>query len=336
MKHAFVLGGTGQIGFAVATRLLAEGWHVTLASRSQSATPTGHPCLRHVAVDRKIPGAVASALRGGADLLVDCIAFDSADAAQLVEVQHSVGKICAISSASVYRDGAGRSLDEARLNGFPELPVPMTTAQPIVEPGDATYSTRKVAMERTLLDHCNVPIAILRPCAIYGAHCTHAREWYFVKRLLDGRRQIPVAYEGLSQFQTSSAQTVAAAVLAFASKSTPTVMNVADPSAPTVIEIGKAIMGAMGMSAEIIGLRDRGYPPKAGVTPWSIPRPFVVAPSEDFEGAGSYESLVAPAVQWLIEATCDQSWKEVLPALAAYPFDLFDYAADELALQSAR
>jgi nucleoside-diphosphate-sugar epimerase len=336
MQHAFVLGGTGQIGHAVASRLLAEGWQVTLASRSPSSGLTRQEHLKHVALDRRADGALARALGDGADLLLDCIAFDAIDANQLIEVQHYVGRICAVSSSSVYRDDLGRTLDEARLNGFPELPVPVTTAQPTVDPSDATYSTRKVAMERTLLEHCHVPVSILRPCAIYGPHCSHAREWYFVKRLLDGRREIPVAFEGKSQFQTSSAESIAAAVLAFGSKPTPTVMNVADPDAPTVIEIGNAIMQAMGMSAEIVGLSDRGYPPKAGVTPWSIPKPFIVAPSEDYESAGAYKTLVAPAIRWLIEATRDRPWKQVLPALAAYPFDLFDYEADEHCLLAAR
>lgn len=336
MQRAFILGGTGQIGHAVANRLLAEGWHVTLGSRSPSVPTGSQENLRHVEVDRNKDGAIARALGDGADLLLDCIAFDSSDAKQLIEVQHNVGKICAISSASVYRDDAGLTLDEARVNGFPELPVPITTAQPTIDPGDATYSTRKVAMEHTLLDHCRVPVSILRACAIYGPHCSHAREWYFVKRLLDGRRKIPVAYEGKSQFQTSSAESVAAAVFAFASKPTARIMNVADPIAPTVAEIGNAIMLAMGISAEIIGLPDRGYPPRAGITPWSIPKPFVVAPSEDYESAGSYEELVAPSVRWLIEATRDRPWKEVLPALAAYPFDLFDYEADDNSVLVAR
>lgn len=336
MQHAFILGGTGQIGHAVANRLLAEGWHVTLASRSQPATTSDWENLRHVEVDRTKEGELGRALGDGADLLLDCIAFDSSDAKQLIDVQHSVGKICAISSTSVYRDGRGLTLDEARFNGFPEMPIPITTMQPTVDPGDATYSTRKVAMERTLLDRCKTQFAILRPCAIYGPNCRHAREWYFVKRLLDGRREIPVAYEGKSQFQTSSAESLAAAVWACVSKPVPAIMNVADPSAPTVIEIGKAIALAMGRSVEIVGLPDRGYPPQQGITPWSIPKPFVVQASAEYECVGSYEERVAPAVRWLMEATRDHPWKEVLPPLAAYPFDLFDYEADEKSLVAVR
>jgi nucleoside-diphosphate-sugar epimerase len=336
MQRAFILGGTGQIGHAVARRLLAQGWQVTIASRSRSSALIDRDHVKHVVVDRHEDGSLARALGGGADLLLDCIAFNSVDAGQLVEIQHDVGKICAVSSASVYRDDAGRTLDEARRNGFPELPVPITTAQPTVEPGDTTYSTRKVTMEQTLLDHCQIPVCIVRPCAIYGPHNSHAREWYFVKRLLDGCREIPVAFEGKSQFQTSSAENIAAAVSAFASRPTPEIMNVADPAAPTVLEIATATMRVMGKSAEIVGLPDQGYPPKAGVTPWSIPKPFIVAPSADFECVGDYETLIAPAIHWLIEATRERPWQEVLPALAAYPFDLFDYEADRKALTANR
>ncbi len=32
-KHAFIIGGTGQIGWATAHRLVREGWQVTISSR---------------------------------------------------------------------------------------------------------------------------------------------------------------------------------------------------------------------------------------------------------------------------------------------------------------
>ena len=37
-------------------------------------------------------------------------------------------------------------------------------------------------------------------------HATHPREWWFIKRALDGREAIPVAYAGKSVFHTSSAR----------------------------------------------------------------------------------------------------------------------------------
>ena len=53
----------------------------------------------------------------------------------------------------MYADDQGRTLDEAEgVDDFPELPVPIPETQATVEPGDGTYSTKKVALERILLD----------------------------------------------------------------------------------------------------------------------------------------------------------------------------------------
>jgi nucleoside-diphosphate-sugar epimerase len=336
VKRAIILGGTGQIGRAAAKRLSEEGWAVTLTSRAAPSGPDDLADVHHIQTNRDEPGAIAKAIGKGADLLIDCIAFDASHADQLIAFQGDIGKICAISSASVYCDAAGLTIDEAMANGFPEMPVPITEAQPIVAAGDASYSTRKVAMEHTLLQQAKIPVAILRPCAIYGPHSNHAREWFFVKRLLDGQREIPVAYEGRSQFQTTSVDSIANAIMAFATGPTPQIMNVADPAAPSVTEIGQAIMQTMDVSAEIIGLPDQGYPPRAGITPWSIPRPIIVAGSDAFAPAGRYEDVVGPAIEWLIRAMHNRRWEDVLPALAAYPYDMFDYERDARVIAALR
>lgn len=334
MPKAFILGGSGQIGRAVATRLLAADWEVVAASRHPSPDlPSG---CDQIAVDRHAPGTLASALGCGADLLIDCIAYDAADAMQLLELTSSVGRFCAISSASVYRDDEGRSLVQAQASGFPELPVPITETQPTVSAGDANYATRKIAMEQALLDGAAERVTILRPCAIYGPGSRSAREWWFVKRLLDGRRHIPVAYGGESRFHTTAVEAIAAAVMVAARPDAPAIMNVVDPIAPTVAEIGAAIMVAVNRSATIVGLPDQGYPPSAGATPWTVPRPFVCAPHPAIAPVGDYQALVGPAVHDVIERTSGKDWRSALPGLAAYPWNLFDYEADDRALAAAR
>ena len=328
MPSALLLGGTGQIGLAVAAHLVREGWEVRLASRG---APSAEGPWRHVAWDREEPCALARVLGPGADLLLDCVAFEAADADQLLAVQGSAGCLVAVSSASVYRDEEGRTLDEARDTGFPRFPVPIPEDHPTVEPGPETYSTRKVAMERRLLEGSRVPATVLRPCAIHGPHSKHAREWWFVKRLLDRCERIPLAYGGRSRFQTTAASAIAEAALHAARGDAPAVLNVADADAPTVAEIGRAVMGAMGAEAELVGLPDEPYPPTGGITPWSVERPLVVASSAP--SAGTYAETAPAAVAWLVEATRGRDWRAVLPQLAAYPRDHFDYGADERALK---
>lgn len=332
MPRAFILGVSGQIGRAAAGAMLAQGWDVVGASRNDLSDMEQNPRFSHLKLDRNEDEAIEQALADGADILIDCIAFTKRHAAQLLEVQNAVGRICVISSASVYVDEMGRTFDDARESGFPELPIPILESQPTVAPGTTTYSANKVAMEQHLLNEAKVAVNVMRPGAIYGRGSSHAREWYFIKRLLDGRTKIPIAYEANSQFHTTASDNIAAAIMCCAMGDLPPVANIVDPVAPTVGEIAEAIMAVMETKAEIIGLPDRGYPLKAGVTPWSIPRPFVCSVSKAYTSVGTYSELVGSVVTDLIDRVGDRDWRTVLPQLAAYPYDTFDYDYDDRAL----
>lgn len=67
------------------------------------------------------------------------------------------------------------------------MPVPIREDKPTVPPAPATYSTCKVAMERRRLHRARILVILLRPCATEGSQSKHARAWWFVGRLLDGR-----------------------------------------------------------------------------------------------------------------------------------------------------
>jgi nucleoside-diphosphate-sugar epimerase len=324
MPKAFIIGGTGQIGRATAVRLAADGWDVQLLSRH---VPDDQTRRGHLLFDRDDPHALGAVLQDGADLLVDCLAFDAADADRLLAIQSSVGRIVAISSASVYCDAQGRTLDVAGEQGFPHYPLPITEAHPTVAPGPATYSSRKAAMEQRLLQQAHVPVTILRPCAIHGAHSAHAREWWFVKRLRDGRTRIPLAYGGSNQFHTTSATAIAEAIMLAAHGQIAPIVNVTDADAPTVNEIGQAIMAAMAVQAEFVLLPDTARDDDVGKTPWSVPSPLVLQSS--LPPHLPYARSVIAAVDWLVTATTGKDWRSLIPQLAAYPRDHFDYAAED-------
>ncbi len=187
-------------------------------------------------------------------------------------------------------------------------------------------------MEQTLQELTQCPITILRPCAIYGPFSKHAREWWFVKRLLDGRTAIPLAYRGRSRFQTTSVAAIADAVLEGFAGKLPPITNVSDANCPTVEEIGHAIMGVMGVRAELVGLPDtRSYPPKFGRTPWSVARPMVCAAAAT--ARKTYAESVESTVRWLLDHVENDNWQSWLPQLAMYPYDHFDYELDEQALR---
>ena len=329
-NRIFIIGGGGQIGRAVALKFLTLGWNVISSGRKVPSEPINNDRIRYVTVDRHDTRRMREAISPGVDLLLDCLSFDESDSNQLVELQDLVGRICVISSASVYMDDQGRTLDEASDFGFPDFGGPLNIDHRIVEPGPATYSTRKVAMELRLLSGAAEKSTILRPCAIYGPHSKHAREWFFVKRLLDGRKQIPLAYEGKTRFHTTSVKHIAQAVAAAIESATPSTMNVVDPQAPTTREIGEAIMSAAGVYAEIIGLPvvDE-YPPSVGANPWGLKRDMICVVSNAYSPIGEYGDLIKPTIDWLMSDLDLVDWKSELPVLAAYPFSLFDYEKED-------
>src|SRR5580704_2938445 len=257
-RHVFVLGGTGQIGRAVAGEFLAAGWNVTVSHRGIHRSPEQlvERGARIAVLDRDNRGDLALALGAGADALIDTTAYNVDHACQLLTVQGSVGSFVVISSASVYRDGLGRTLDEASQNGFPELPEPIPETHLTVDPGPTTYSTRKIALERHMLDESAVPVTILRPCAIHGMGSRHPREWWFVKRILDRRPAIPLAYRGTSRFHTSAVANIAALTRVAVEVPGCRVLNIADPSAPTVADIAGQIAQHLNYDGRIVEVGD--------------------------------------------------------------------------------
>ncbi|MFN2100325.1 hypothetical protein [Altererythrobacter sp. MF3-039] len=324
MTGSVAIIGGGQIGYAAASAFASEGWDVTLHARSM---PDWHDAsLAHFR-----PYLLGEDTAPAADVIVDTIAYDGEDIDRYDPDR--VDRLIVISSASVYCDDKGRTLDEAAQNGFPQFDGPITEDQSTVAPGPDTYSTRKIRMEQRASELFGDRATILRPCAIHGPWSRHPREWWFVKRMIDGRRRIPLALEGKSQFQTTAARMIGAFSAFAARHAQGGVFNLGDADSPSVLEIGEAIAHHMGVEAEFVGL-SRDADPFLGRTPWSVPAPFVIS-SKKALATGFVEDdayIMRPeANDWLV-AHNPSNWRAAFPQLAAYPWDLFGYAAEDAAL----
>ncbi|MGH7012394.1 MAG: NAD-dependent epimerase/dehydratase family protein, partial [Caulobacteraceae bacterium] len=220
-------------------------------------------------------------------------------------------------------------IDEARHNGFPRFPVPIGEDQPTVAPGPETYSTRKAALEQALLASARIPLAILRAGAIYGAGSRHPREWFFVKRLLDGRTAVPLAFSGKSRFHVAGTANIASIALAAIEAGGIQVLNAADPDAPSVLEIGEAIARVYGSKMELLPFQGppEGSPGGVGAHPWCIPDPIVL----DVSKAQALGWKPGPDYAGSIGEACRSA--EALHragiAFAPYIDALFDYAAED-------
>jgi nucleoside-diphosphate-sugar epimerase len=319
-RRAFILGA-GQIGRAVALRLTEAGWSVVSGQRGASND------AHSITLDREDTHALRDALAGGFDAVIDTFAYTAAHARQWIDLQDRIGALVVISTGSVYADDQGRTLDEARETGFPRFPVPIPETQPRTAPGDATYSTRKVAMEDALLEGLRAPLTILRPFAIHGPGCRAPREWWFIARALAGASEIPLAFDGESRFHTSATANIAELCRVTLEAGGTHMMNAADPEALSVAEIGRAILDAMGPDARLAPFAG---PPEGlnGRTPWSVERPVVAdmsaAAALGYRPVTDYRESIGATCNALVEAARGRDWREAFPGLAPYPAAMFE------------
>ncbi|MGI5189533.1 NAD-dependent epimerase/dehydratase family protein [Promicromonospora sp. CA-289599] len=201
MRRAVILGGTGLVGRAVTRRLVDAGWRVDLTGRDPNRMPQDlaaagasfHP------VERSDAEATARLVGSGADLLVDCLCFTAANARGLLPVLPDVGSVVMLSSKAVYIDGDGNHVNSPVKPKFDGAVREEQRTLPPDESGayDSAegYGANKVAAERVLLDSGH-PVTVVRASKIHGAGAVPAREWVFVRRVLDRRRVLLLADGG--------------------------------------------------------------------------------------------------------------------------------------------
>ena len=331
MRKALVLGASGQMARALVPLLATQGWHVDAVTRAGRDLP---PQLKPFARHKPSADSRAQMIRDGRgyDAVFDPMAFDAGCAADLLAARDDVGQYCVISTASIYADAKGRSLETAGLTGFPEFPREIVETQSTVAAG-AGYSAGKVALEQALAD---APVTILRPCAIYGVGARHPREWWFAKRALDQRARVPLVDAGQNIFHTSSAAGIASLAAFCLQHGHQGTFNVADPQALTVAQIAKAIGAAMGHRFNLIPVDDLPSDlAHIGYTPWSVDTPMRLSTARarglGWDGGPEFEAQLPAYCAWMADHAA--SWADDFPAFAAYGHDVFDYAGEDRVLK---
>jgi nucleoside-diphosphate-sugar epimerase len=206
--------------------------------------------------------------------------------------------------------------------------VPILEKQRTVEPGDATYSTRKVALEQTLLSG-PLPATLVRACAIHGPGAKLPREIFFVQRAVDGRRRVALAWSGESRLHTTSVANLAELIRLAAAQPGSRALNCGDPDPPSTVEICRAIGAALGHEFEPILLPGEEYE-----NPWAVPSPLVVSMAAaerdlSYRPVTTYPDAVRETCAWLVgELERGRSWE------GTYLEGMLDYAAEDAALAS--
>ena len=342
MNRALVLGGTGLVGRAIALRLARGGWRVDVTGRDFANTPDELTAadVSFVHADSRDASEVAAAFGAGADLLVDCVCYTAEDARRLLLFARNATATVMISSKAVYVDSAG---NHSNSEVPPRFAGPIRETQPTAAPNDADYNSRegyganKVAAEQVLLDS-GLPVSVLRPSKIHGRGAARPREWVFVKRVLDGRPAVFLANRGAGVDHTTAAANIAALVEVLATNPGARVLNIADPDAPTGLEIARTIARLLDHEWQEV-LLDGDAVGNVGLYPWNARHPIVLDMSAalalGYSPIGGYAATVADEVEWLVTAATGGADAAKLPR-DDDPFfaPLFAYAAEDRLLEA--
>ena len=342
-----IIGGTGQIGSAAARRLAADGWSVLIAHRGEhhGDAELAELDVTSIRLDRDDTKALLERARGH-DLVLDTVAYEPRHADQLAQLAGDIGSLVVISTGSVYTGLGGGYLDVVTgPDDFPDYPLPLRETDPTVDNAERTYSPLKAATERRLLAVDDLPVSILRPGAIHGPFSSALREWYFIKRALDGREQVVLADGGDSRFSTSATVNIAELVALCAELPGKRVLNAVDGDDLSVAEIARAVFDALDHDMELVTFPG---PPVSGLgaTPWTVTHPLLLSMSAATVELGyhqpvRYRDAVAAAVDWAVREVRaaenrEEGWESAFPGLAkrAEADAWFDYAAEDAFLAS--
>lgn len=159
-----VIGGTGVISRAIVREGLAEGHEMTVVNRGSRQVDFGGP-VTEILADRQDREAFARKMQGAeADVVIDMISFDEADAAQTVEVFGDKAKqLIFTSSTAAYQ------------RPYHSLPI-REEAEKLTEDKSFPYGWKKANMERYLyrvMGEGRIPVTIIRPSLTFGEGCAN-------------------------------------------------------------------------------------------------------------------------------------------------------------------
>ncbi len=322
--RVLVLGGTRFIGRRVVERLHDRGDDVLVAHRGESE-PTDLPACAHLHADRAALAARSRDVAGfRPDAVVDTFALTGADVTAVLPALPDV-PVVVLSSQDVYRAFEGVQQDRLL------WPDPVTERSelrhdryPYAGSGSDLDSYSKLDVEDAYRPR---RATVLRLPMVYGPHDAQRREDPVLRRVRAGRTALPVG-AGTLRWSRAHVDDVALAVLAALDTSAAVgeVVNIAEPTAPTMAEWHQQVLTAAGSAAALVRVPDDVVPGDLALTK-AIPQDVVVDPARAREllgwQAADPADRVAESVRWHLRHPPAEPWSDA------------DTAADDAALAAA-
>ena len=183
--NVLIIGGTRNLGYFLAKRLLEENHRVTILNRGITEDPLPEEVAR-LRADRTYPNQMRRALAGREfDLVVDTVLYKPAEAENIVEIlKGQIGQYVFISTGQVYlvRDGITFPAKEEDYEG-PLKPEPEPNTYDYEE---WLYGMEKRQVEDVMLASEGFPYTSLRLPMVNSERDTFNRLYGYILRLKDG------------------------------------------------------------------------------------------------------------------------------------------------------
>jgi nucleoside-diphosphate-sugar epimerase len=245
-----VIGGTGPTGIPIVRRLVDAGHDVTILHRGTHERAETPPQVVHLHADPFDEKSLKGALER---TTWDVIAAMYGRLRRVAELTVGrCGHFVSVGGVPAYRGWT-----DAWQHEPPGLPVPIGEDAELVEdPAMDDKAYRIVRTERAVFA-AHPGAAHFRYPYLYGPYQPAPREWSIVRRILDGRRRIIVADEGLTIHHHCYTENSAAAVvraIEHSELSTGTIFNVGDAEALTIRQVVALCARALGVDLEIVSM----------------------------------------------------------------------------------
>jgi nucleoside-diphosphate-sugar epimerase len=248
--NILVIGGTGPTGIPMVRSLVDNGHLVTLLNRGLHPRPETPPEVTLLRADPYDEASLAEALGEGT---WDVVVAMYGRLRRIAELTHRrCGHFVSVGGVPAYRGWT-----DAWQHDPAGLPVPVKEDAELVEdPAIDEKGYRIVRTEQAVFAaHPNA--AHFRYPYVYGPHQVVPREWSIVRRILDGRRRIIVADEGLTLHHHGYTENLAAALvlgIEEPERSGGTIFNAADEEVLSVRQVVELCATALGAELEVVSM----------------------------------------------------------------------------------
>lgn len=249
-ERVLVIGGTGPTGIPLVRNLVARRHAVTILHRGLHERAETPPEVEHLHADPFDETSLHEALAGRT---FDVVVAMYGRLRRVAQATRGItGRFVSVGGVPAYRGWMNPWCFEPA-----GLPVPVAEDAPVVsDPHDDEKGYRIARTEEAVFEH-HPDAAHFRYPYVYGPYQLAPREWCVVRRILDGRRRIVVADDGLTLHHHGYTENLAHALgLAIAQPDAAAgkVFNAGDEEVLSIRQVVEIIAAALDHELEVISM----------------------------------------------------------------------------------